>query len=134
MARRPTSANSGDEATNAPPSDIGLDDAAQFRTLSARIDELTKQVSKIEKPNGFRLADFIQLGIIIVGLLIAIFSAFGLKDRIDDLVKAQSSVETRISAQISASETRTGARIDRIEDRLTKIGERTATIEGGRSR
>ena len=124
--------NTGEEISNAPPSSLGLDPQAQFRTLSKRVEELTDEISRLEKPKNFRLADILQIGAVVIAVLVAIFTAFGLNNRIDDLVKGQGAAEARISSQITASESRLGSRIDRLDDRLTKVGERTATIEGAK--
>jgi len=133
MGRRPTAPteapiNAGEEIVNNP-TGIGLDPDAQFRTLSARLEEVAKQVAKIE-PKTFRLADVINLAVIFIALIVAIFTAIGIKDRIDDLGKVQASSELRVTGQLTATENRLSARMEKLDDRFTRLDERTATIEG----
>lgn len=131
MAKPENPINAADANTNSPPG-IGLSPDAQFRTLSARLEEVASEVSKLAKPKEFRLADLMSLAMIIIGLAVAFFTAMGLKDRIDDLVKAEMGSETRITGQVTASEARVNAKLDRMDDRFTRLDERTATLEGAR--
>lgn len=126
-----TPVNAGEATTNTP-SSLNLDENAQFRNLNKRLDELADQVSRIAKPKEFRLADIIQLSVIVAAFLVAVLTAMGLKDRIDDLAKSQSATEARVSSQVSAGEGRIDTKLDRLDDRFTRLDERTATLEGAR--
>lgn len=125
--------NPGQQPTNTP-SNMGLSQDAQFRTLSARIDALTDELSKQAKPTAFRLADYIQLAVIVVGFVVALFTAFGLSSRLDDLRGTQTATESRVSAQITAAEVRITTRLDKLNDQFIRINERTSTIEGQQQR
>ena len=134
MAEPAHPVNSGEEATNAPPAtDIGLDAASQFRILSQRIEDLAREIGRIQVPAKPKWPELVQLPMIMVALLVAIYTAFGLSNRIDDLVKAQTATETRLAVQITATETRINGRVDRLDDRIARIGDRAATLEGARS-
>jgi hypothetical protein len=65
-------------------------------------------------------------------MIVATLSALGLNSRIDDLSKAQTAAESRLSTSITATETRLSGRLDKLSDQFTKVDERTATLEGGR--
>lgn len=110
----------GDEIASTT-SSIGLSRDAEFRTLSARLDEVTRQVSLIAKPKAFRAADVLTLVAIAAALFVSVFTALGLRDRIGDLVTAQTSSDTRLSGQINSSEVRLTARLDRLDDRITSL-------------
>jgi hypothetical protein len=81
----------------------------------------------------FRLADIIKLVVVVIGLAIALISAFGLNERINDLSAGQAAAESRVSANISATENRLGSRLDKLSDQFTRVDERTSTLEGQRS-
>jgi hypothetical protein len=133
MAEHEQTVNAGEQVSNTP-SGIGLSPEAQFRNLNARIEALTDQVSRLATPPTFRIADMVQLGIIVIGLIIAMFTALGLSSRIDDVGKTQTAAESRVTAAVTATETRITTRLDKLNDRVTAIGERTANIEGQKAR
>ena len=121
--------NVGEQASNTP-TGIGLSPDAQFRTLSKRMDDLATEVRAMPKPASFRLADGLQLAAIGVALLIAVFTAFGLSTRIDDVKTGQTGAESRINGQITSSEQRVTTRLDKLNDQFINLDERTATVEG----
>jgi len=72
----------------------------------------------------------VQLGVIVVGLAVALITAFGLNERITDLKGDQAAAEARLDASITASEGRLNSRLDKLSDQFTRLDERTSTLEG----
>ena len=128
MAEREEIVGTGEQITITP--NLPLAPEAQFRNVNSRLDELAKEIGRVSKPPTFRLADMIQLGVIVVGLAIALITAFGLNERINDLSTQQAAAESRLSANISATENRLGSKLDKLSDQFTKVDERTSTLEG----
>ena len=125
--------NAGDQVTNTP-TNIGLPPDAQFRTLSKRLDALAEEVRNIPRPNSFRLADGISLAVIVIGLLIALYTASGLGARIDDIKASQASSENRTDGEITSAEARITTRLDKLNDQFISLDERSAKMEGGQKR
>lgn len=118
------------EQITTPHAALPLKPEEQFRLLNQRLDTLADQVSRVHKPPQFRLADGVELAVILIGLIIAGFTAFGLNDRINDVSTHQSDGERRIEAHMDAMETRMGTKIDKLGDQFTRMDERTSTLEG----
>ncbi len=132
MGEQDQQVNTGEQVSNTP-AGIGLPPEAEFRNINARLDQLADQVSRLSDPPTFRLADMIQLGVIIIGLAIALITAFGLNERISDLSKGQQAAETRITTGVGATEGRLSARLEKLSDQVTNVSQRTANLEGQRS-
>jgi hypothetical protein len=131
MAEREEIVGTGEQITTTP--NLPLAPEAQFRNVNARLEELAKEIGRVSKPPTFRLADMVQLGVIVLGLAVAMITAFGLNERINDLSAGQTAAEMRLRTDISATENRLGSRLEKLSDQFTKIDERTSTIEGQRS-
>src|SRR5580704_9346646 len=78
MAEQPEKpVNAGEEVTN-PPSSLPLKPEDQFRLINQKLADFSDKLSRVAEPPQFRLADMIQLGVIVIGFIIAIFTAFNL--------------------------------------------------------
>jgi hypothetical protein len=121
--------NAGEQITT-PPAALPLKHDDQFRMINQRLDKLANDVDKIAKPPTFRIADVVELLAIVLGLAI---TAFGLSERISDTSTHQAEAERRLDATISATETRLGAKVDKLSDQFTAMDERTSRIEGERA-
>jgi uncharacterized protein YdcH (DUF465 family) len=130
----------GEEITGPTPR-LPLKPEDQFRLMNQRLDQLKDEISKVSSPPSFRAADVVQLLAIVIGVLIAIGSAFNLSERISDVRTDQSAMEQRIRTDQSAIEQRIGEnfkttegriapRLDRLSDQFNSIDERISKIEG----
>jgi hypothetical protein len=122
--------NAGEQITNSLTSNMPLNQEAQFRILSQRLESLTTQVSLITKPPTLRLAETLQLVMIAIGLLIALIGAFSLSDRIADVRADQAASEIRIKESVGALEVRLSTKLDKLSDQFSSMDERTARLEG----
>ncbi|MGO9991137.1 MAG: hypothetical protein ACLPTF_01300 [Steroidobacteraceae bacterium] len=132
MAEKQDIANAGDQI-GVPPPALPLKPEDQFRLVNQRLDKLTGELEKVSKPPTFRTADVINLIVIVIGVMVALISAFGLSERISELSKHASDAEGRLGQQLSASEQRVTQRLDKLSEQFTALDERTSRIEGAQS-
>jgi hypothetical protein len=132
MAEKPEIVNAGEQITT-PPSAIPLKSEEQFRLINQRLDTLAGEIEKIAKPPTFRVADVVQILAVVIGLVVAGFTAFGLSERISDVGRHQDDAERRIDASMNAMELRIQAKLEKLNDQFTSMDERTSRIEGAKS-
>lgn len=130
MAERAEDPVNAGEQVGAPPTGLGVSAETQYRMLAARLEEVAGELARVAKPPTFRTADMLELAAIAIGVAVALISAFSLNERIDDLNKAQSAAELRLSASIAASEARVTGRLDKLDDQFTRLDERASALEG----
>jgi|HubBroStandDraft_6_1064221.scaffolds.fasta_scaffold202639_2 hypothetical protein len=132
MAEQPEKpVNAGEEVTN-PPSSLPLKPEDQFRLINQKLADFSDKLSRVAEPPQFRLADMIQLGVIVIGFIIAIFTAFNLSERISDVRADQAAMERRIIDNMSAAETRISPKLDKLNDLYIAIIERISRLEGAK--
>jgi hypothetical protein len=122
--------NAGEQVTNTSPTTLALKPEDQFRLINQRLDVLTGELTKLAAPPQFRLADGVQVGVIVLGLIVAGFTAFGLSERISDTKADVASAETRIKDSVNALEVRLGTRLEKLSDQFNSMNERAARLEG----
>jgi hypothetical protein len=121
--------NSGDQVSDTP-SILPVAPEAQFRVINQRLDALATEMGKIAKPPTFRVADVVQLLVIVVGIVIAGIAGFGLSERITDFGGNLAEAERRVNASMSAMELRLQAKLDKLSDQFTSMDERASRLEG----
>jgi hypothetical protein len=121
--------NSGEQTTDTTPN-LRLSQEAQFRVINQRLDALTTQMSQIANPPQFRLADVVGLSVIVIGLVVAGFTAFGLNEQIADIGRNLAEAERRFTTSMSAMELRLQAKLDKLSDQFMLMNERTSRLEG----
>jgi hypothetical protein len=129
----PAAVNVGEEATTTSTTNILLSPESQFRNINQRLNNLSEQVRRIASPPTFRVADVVNLLVIVIGLVIAGFTAFGLSERITDLNGSLAEAERRVTAAINGTELRLQSKLDKLSDQFISMDERTSSLEGGKS-
>jgi hypothetical protein len=119
----------GEQVTN-PPSALPFKPDEQFRLVNQRLDTLADELSRVAKPAQFRLADVLNLLVIIVGFAVAGIAAFGLSERISDGRTDQAASELRIKDSVNALEIRLGTKLDKLSDQFSSMSDRTSRLEG----
>jgi len=79
---------------------------------------------RITAAPSFRLADIVNLSAILASAVVAIFTAFGLSERISEVGRHQTEFEQRIEGRIDKLGTRLDERIDKLSDRVDKLSDR----------
>ena len=118
MANEHPSTDSSDNIPTDPPLEIG-DNAAHYRLILKRLNDLDDRVRHVSKPPSFRLADALNLVGVLIAVAVFIFSAFSLADRI-----------SRTDDRIGHVEDKIGMKLDSISDKMTNIDERMSRFEG----
>jgi len=118
------------EQVTTPPSALPLKPEEQFRMVNQRLDQLAGEISRVAKPPQFRLADVVQLLVIVAGMIVAGFTALGLSQRISDGRTDQAASELRIKDSLSAVESRLGTKLDKLSDQFSAMSDRTSRLEG----
>jgi hypothetical protein len=121
--------NAGEQPANAPAS-LPLKTEDQFRLINQRLDILSATITGMAKPPQFRLADALQLGVIVVGLIVAGFTALGVNDRVSDIKADLAGSELRIKDNATGLENRLGIKLDKLSDQFSAMDERTSHLEG----
>lgn len=121
--------NSGDQTTGGP-ADLRLSPEAQFRNINQRLETLTEQVGRISSPPKFNLADLLQIGMIVVGFVVATFTALGLSERISDLNNNLTQSEQRVTNAMNAAELRLQSTLDKLNALFISLDERLSKLEG----
>jgi uncharacterized coiled-coil protein SlyX len=133
MADQPdTAVNSGEQSTSTS-SNLPISQEAQFRVINQRLDTLTTQLGQVAKPPHFRLAEVIELSVIVIGLVVAGFTALGLNERITDVSNNLAAAEQRLTASMNAMELRLQNKLDKLSEQFTTMDERISRIEGQNS-
>ncbi len=128
MAEQQLEPSSSDEALQNGSAVLNPD--GQIRAAIRMMAELDKKFDAFTKPPMFRPADILQFVALVVAFIIAMFTAFGLNNRIDDLKQRQSDAERRIDGRIDGVETRLGIKIDHLGDKFGDADERLSRLEG----
>jgi hypothetical protein len=127
-----TPVNTGEQTSDTTAS-LPASSETQFRVLSQRLDTLTMQVAQIAQPPQFRIADVVQLLVIVVGIAVAGLTALGFSQRLTDIVGNLGEAERRLTASLSATELRLQSKLDKLSDQFTSMDERTSRLEGEKS-
>jgi hypothetical protein len=129
----PTAVNVGEEVTTTSTANMPLSAEAQFRNINQRLTNLDAQVNKIAAPPTFRVADVVNLLVIVIGLIIAGLTAFGLTERITDLNGGLTEAEKRVTAAMTGMELRLQSKLEKLSDQFISMDERTSRLEGGKA-